>query len=136
MTIKSLKAIGYQVRVKSIGSNLLIRGKKQDLSIAAQVTQKGELHIDMAGFEGDLCTKELDRLKDELSRYGIEFELIKRKYHGKKDGGVLAQSAEKEIPFDSNALQNNTKEKSIRNQRIKQLNHLHYINRRQKGVFV
>ncbi|MEW6418372.1 MAG: hypothetical protein AB1480_09660 [Nitrospirota bacterium] len=136
-TIESLTAIGYRVKSKPVGADLLIRGKKQDLSIAAQITQKGELHIDMAGFEGGLCRKELNRLNGELSNRGIDFEVIKRQYHGKKGGGVLAQRAEKEISVEFNPLQRilvkeNSREK--RNRRIMQLRHLHHINQRQKGV--
>lgn len=136
-TIESFKAIGYQVKRKPVGSDLLIRGKKRDLSIAALITQKGELHIDMAGFDGGACRDEMNRVSEELLKRGIDFEVIKRQYHGKKGGGVLSQKVEREISFEFNPLQRIlVKEKSGEkyNRRIMQLRHLRHINQRQKGV--
>jgi hypothetical protein len=127
-TIESLTSIGYQVKSKSIGNELLIRGKKQDLSIAAQITKNGELHIDMAGFEGGACKGELDRLNEELLKQGIGFEITDRVYHGKKEGGVLAQKIKKEITIEFNPLQSTIDKagnKKGRNQRVMQLKRLH-----------
>ncbi len=127
-TIKSLTAIGYQVKSKSMGNELLIRGEKKDLSIAAQITRNGELHIDMAGFEGEACKEELDRLNRELLRQGIEFEMAHRVHHAKKEGGSLAQRIKKEIPIEFNTLQRFIAKggnKKGRNQRIMQLKLLH-----------
>ena len=95
-----LNALGYDVRVKSRRSGTLLRGMKNDLSIAADVSETGELSIDMAGFEGGACSKELDLFMGKLKDSGIMIQHPEGIFHGKKEGGVLAQEAAKEIPFN------------------------------------
>jgi len=124
---ESLNAMGYQVKSKSRGGERLIRGKKKDLSVAARITG-GELSTDMAGFEGGACKDELKRLNEELSRKGIVLGDIHSEYHGKRDGGVLAQEASKEIPFEFNPLQEKTSSDS--KEHIKRLMGLNHLRRR------
>lgn len=126
-TEETMNALGYQVKKKAKKEGCLIRAKKNDLSIAARVTSEGELHIDMAGFEGGDCRKELDRLNAELSKRGIELNITKREYHGKKSGGVLIQEVEKEMAPEFNPIREpETKGKKLKShlQRLMKLSHL------------
>lgn len=125
--VESLTAMGYQVKSKTRGGERLIRGKKKDLSVAARITG-GELSTDMAGFEGGACKDELKRLNEELSRKGVVFGDIHSEYHGKRDGGVLAQEASKEIPFEFNPLQE--KASSDSKEHVKRLMGLNHLRRR------
>lgn len=102
-TVKSLETLGYTTRIKERSHDMLVRGSKEGLSVAVQMTE-GEVHIDMAGFEGGRCRAELERLNLELSKQGIVFEIKKREHHGRKEGGVLAQAAEKEFQPEFNPL--------------------------------
>ncbi|MBI5410303.1 MAG: hypothetical protein HZA14_13150 [Nitrospirae bacterium] len=97
---ESFAAIGYDVRTKNRGKEVLISGAKDDFSIAAKVTDDGGLHIDMAGFEGGTCKVESERLFSELSRRGIGLSVLKSQHHGKKEGGVLAN----EVAVEFNPL--------------------------------
>lgn len=126
-TTEVLTVLGYQVKSKTRGEDILIRGKKQDLSVAAQI-KNGELSTDMAGFEGGACTGELHRLNEELSRQGIVLSDIHSEYHGKRDGGVLAQEAAKEVPFEFNPLQEKSSTDS--KDHIKRLMGLNRLRRR------
>jgi hypothetical protein len=94
---ESLNTLDYAVRIKTKGDELLLRGTKNDLSFAARITKGAELHLDMAGFEGGACTREMDRLTGELSRRGITFGAEETVFHGKKEGGVLSQEIAQEI---------------------------------------
>lgn len=126
-TTEVLTVLGYQVKSKTKGEDILIRGKKQDLSVAAQI-KNGELSTDMAGFEGGACKGELHRLNEELARQGIVLSDIHSEYHGKRDGGVLAQEASKEIPFEFNPLQEKSSTDS--KDHIKRLMGLNRLRRR------
>jgi hypothetical protein len=95
-----LEALGYDVRIKSKTSGVLVRGVKQDLSIAACIDKSGTLSIDMAGFEGGACNKELDQLTGRLSESGVVMDDLRGIHHGKKEGGVLSQEAAREITFN------------------------------------
>jgi len=104
-TRETLNTLGYDVRLKSRQSGLLLRGVKQDLSIAAEISKTGTLSLDLAGFEGGACSGELGMFVQKLEQAGIVMENAQKTHHGKKEGGILAQDAAKEIPF--NPLQNN-----------------------------
>lgn len=101
----SLTEMGYVTRLKERDNDLLIRGVQKDLSIAMRVTEKNELHMDMAGFAGNSCTGELDRLYEALEKHGIYCEVIERHHHGKKEGGGLAREVIREVPFSFNPLE-------------------------------
>lgn len=96
-TVESLIEAGYKVRVKRGKGEYLIRGTKDLLSVAAQVTSNGEMNIDMGGFDGNNCRKELDQINNTLFRKGIIVEIQDVNYHGKKSGGVLLQKIMKEV---------------------------------------
>lgn len=129
-TTESLSALGYSVKKKSTKNGLLVRALKNDVSIAAQITPDGDLHIDMAGFEGGVCKQELDKLNRELTNRGVGFEVAYTRYHGKKSGGVLAQEAEKELPADFNPLAQGTEKK--KQQKGNRLPLLHLQRRKQR----
>lgn len=101
---KSLNVMGYEVAIKEKGKSSFVRGFKKDLSIVAKITDYGELHVDMAGFEGESCKIEMDKLTNELEKHGITFMETERNYHGKRGGGVLVQEIKSEIDFDYNPL--------------------------------
>lgn len=101
----SLTEMGYETCVKERDNDLLIRGVQKDLSIAMRVTEKNELHMDMAGFAGNSCTGELDRLYEALEKHGIDCEVIERHHHGKQEGGGLAREVIREVPFSFNPLE-------------------------------
>lgn len=125
MALRSLAEMGYEARIKERGNELLIRGIREDLSIAMRVTEKNELNMDMAGFTGGSCTGELDRLNETLRKHGIDCETIERVHHGKKEGGVLAQEVIREVPFSFNPLEtkvvkNNQRGKFLKLNALKQ----------------
>ncbi len=103
-TGESLRTLGYEVKSKSRAAGALIRGKKRDVSIAAEISEGGELQIDMAGFEDGACRQELSALRDELQKQGINIEAAHSVFHGKKEGGVLARQAERELASEFNPL--------------------------------
>lgn len=124
--VKSLEALGYTTRIKERSGDMLVRGTKEGLSVAVQMTE-GEVHIDMAGFEGGRCKVEMDRINQELSKHGIVFEIKKREHHGKKEGGVLAQAAEREFLPEFNPLNEqpaNQKTKINQGRNLLKANHL------------
>jgi len=127
-TTESLTALGYQVKRKVNKGGVLMRGIKKDLSIAAHVTSEGELHIDLAGFEGASCKWELERLNEELKKRGIQLEIRSSLYHGKKGGGVLAQEAEQNLPRDINPPQ------AVKHQKSNRRHHLNNLRRMRQCI--
>lgn len=99
-TLVSLEAMGYQTKSKTIGCEIIARGKKKDISIVAQLDENNDLHIDMAGFQGSACKAELVKLNEELKKHGIDIEIHNSVHHGKKDGGGLAKDISRELPIE------------------------------------
>ena len=94
-----LEHCGYEVRRKEQGSGALVRGKKKDLSVAAHL-EGGEVEMDLAGFEGRSCEEEIGRIKEAFRERGISLRVTKSDFHGREEGGSLAQEAAKELPFN------------------------------------
>jgi hypothetical protein len=94
-----LKSCGYEVRRKEQGEGELVRGKKQDLSVAAHL-EGGEVEMDLAGFEGRSCEEEMERLKEAFRERGISLRITSSDFHGQEEGGTLAQEASEELPFN------------------------------------
>lgn len=108
-SFESLRALGYKVMSKNLQNRTLIRGIKDDISIAAEVSCECELKIDMAGFDGRQCEETLNQLNNEYKKRGIDITISQQHYHGKKDGYVLAKESAKIMPDSSfNPLKNNT----------------------------
>jgi len=62
-TVSALSTLGYETRIKHGSRTILVRGRRRDLSVAAEVNARtGQLRIDMGGFEHGTCSVELDRL--------------------------------------------------------------------------
>jgi len=124
-TEKAMNALGYQVQKKAKGEGCLIRAKKEDLSIATHVTSEGQIHIDMAGFEGGACKKELDKVNAEFAKHGIDLDITQREYHGKKSGGVLMEEVERAMTHEFNPLKEPVKKiKKGHLRRLINLSHL------------
>ena len=94
-----LERCGYEVRRKQQGGGDLVRGKKEDLSVAAHL-EDGEVEMDLAGFEGRNCEEEMERLKEAFRERGISLRVTKSDFHGQEEGGGLAQEASEELPFN------------------------------------
>lgn len=98
-TMESLRELGYTIRAKQHKGEYLIRGTKDLLSVAAQITADGEMNIDMGGFDGKSCVKEMERINNILNRKGIGIDVLYMRYHGKKSGGVLLQNILNKVPM-------------------------------------
>lgn len=94
-----LERCGYEVRRKEQGGGDLVRGKKEDLSVAAHL-EGGEVEMDLAGFEGRSCEEEMEQLKEAFRERGISLRVTKSDFHGREEGGSLAQEASEELPFN------------------------------------
>lgn len=105
-----LKSCGYEVRRKEQSDGELVRGKKQDLSVAA-VLEGGEVEMDLAGFEGRSCEEEMERLKEAFRERGISLRVTRSDFHGQEEGGILAQEASEELPFNPLTGGSSTEEK-------------------------
>ncbi len=104
-TIQSLQNLGYEVNAKTMKKTTLIRGLKGEVSIAAQIGSKGELEIDMAGFDGTTCKNELNRLSAEIEKQGIVLSIKQQINHKRKRGGKLALLAKTELGNTYNPIQ-------------------------------
>jgi hypothetical protein len=104
-----LERCGYEVRHKHQGRGDLVRGKKEDLSVAAHL-EGGEVEMDLAGFEGRSCEEEMERLKEAFRERGISLRLTKSDFHGQEEGGPLAQEASEELLFNPLRDQSSTDE--------------------------
>ena len=60
----------------------------------------GEVEMDLAGFEGRSCEEEIGRIKEAFRERGISLRVTKSDFHGREEGGSLAQEAAKELPFN------------------------------------
>lgn len=119
VAIKTLAEMGYKAKTKEIQDDILIRGTRKDRSIAMRITDKNEFHMDMAGFTSTSCSEERELLHETLKKHDIECETIERCHHGKKEGGVLAQEAMRELPFLFNPLEKHAVKNNQRNTLLK-----------------
>lgn len=103
-TARSLEALGYRVRQKARHADILVRGVKGDVSVAAQISADGGLDVDLAGFENTTCQEALAQFNREIEQRGIGLDDRVTAFHGRKDGGVLAQCAALELAGDDNPL--------------------------------
>lgn len=117
--LESLEELGYSTRKKVSSGNILIKGENEDRFVAATINKNNELHIDIAGFEGNSCSNDINLIHSKLNEKGIEIDIKKQIYHGKKEGGVLAQSIQKEFAQSSNTTETITKTGSKLKKKLK-----------------
>ncbi len=101
---QSLQDLGYGLAVKERPDGLLVRGLRQDLSVAIRITPDVEVHIDTAGFEGQTCAAEVKRLEAAMAERGVHLTLKRRDMHGRKEGGGLMKACGEEKGWTFNPL--------------------------------
>lgn len=117
--LESLEELGYSTRNMVSTGTVLIKGESGDRFVAATINKKNELHIDIAGFEGNTCSNDINLIHSKLNEKGIDIDIKKQIYHGKKEGGVLAQSIQKEFAQSSNIIDTITKTGSKLKKKLK-----------------
>lgn len=117
--LESLEELGYSTRKKVSTGNVLIKGENGDRFVAATINKNNELHIDIAGFEGNSCSNDINLIHSKLNEKGIEIDIKKQIFHGKKEGGVLAQSIKKEFAHTINIIDTITKTGSKLKKKLK-----------------
>jgi len=100
---QSLKNNGYRVKEK-MGA---LRATKGTTCIWTQIDQKARMSLDVSGFSGLSCQKEIRKLENELAIQGISLNRDSFELHGNKDGGDLAKKM-------SNFFKQNMANKSLK----------------------
>jgi hypothetical protein len=127
-SMNSLSSIGYEVQNKKNDSEIIIRGSKNDVSVAISINNDGEMSLDMAGFENHECENELKQIHDKFKQNGIEMKVKSDIYHGKKEGGVLIQKVQKEFK----KIFSEEKQKENKIKKVSQLKKLQFLKLNQK----
>lgn len=117
--LESLEELGYSTKKKVSTGNVLIKGESGDRFVAATINKNNELHIDIAGFEGNSCSNDINMIHSKLNEKGIDIDIKKQIYHGKKEGGVLAQSIQKEFAKSSKIIDTITRTGSKLKKKLK-----------------
>ncbi|HDH98548.1 MAG TPA: hypothetical protein ENF70_05400 [Deltaproteobacteria bacterium] len=83
----SVEASGYQLSERE-GN---IRATKGTTCIWMEFTDRGEMSLDASGFSGLSCQKEISALETQLSQRGIVLQRKSSHFHGRPEGGDVAQ---------------------------------------------
>ena len=85
---KALEHMGYSVSKRKNGA---VRATKGEQCIWAHSDDQGMLTLDASGFPGLTCQGELNRVREELARQGLELEIVVQTFHPRDNGGVLEE---------------------------------------------
>ncbi len=99
--IRTLKNDGCCVDVVE-GSK--IKALKGPTCLWASVNENGDISMDLSGYSGIECMKEMSRIENAFRKEGIVFERVSSRFHGSQDGGSITRKTrglfENEIPAD------------------------------------
>lgn len=94
----TLAEMGYRVIAprRPIKDAVVVKGQsEQGTSIHVRMEpQHGRVTADLSGFRGAVCLQERQRFLEGLERRGVRVRLFEREFHGRPEGGVLAQQSE------------------------------------------
>ena len=91
---KSMSDLGYLVEAKGTA----LRATMGPTCVWIKADDFGSVKMDMSGFSGLSCVKELSRIEETFSRQGIKLSRKNAHRHQKPEGGVLANSLEPIFP--------------------------------------
>ncbi len=92
----TLEDLGYSnLRVAQAKGRTALVGRRGEHTLALVAGPGGKLQMDMAGFEGDSCRRETQRLLEGLHRNGLELSRVELTHHGRREGGALLRRAQR-----------------------------------------
>lgn len=99
-TSSSLAALGYRVQRVEGRSCVGLYAEKGHHAIAIRINDGGSMEMDVAGLGGGECDRPIAALADQLSRHGLEVEILHQTRHGDDRGGTLIQRAARLAPHN------------------------------------
>lgn len=100
---ESLEGLGYRVEQQEEQ----LRALQGPTCIWVQGDTLGGVQVDLSGFSGIACMHEMQRLETELGKRGLAVERTSSQYHGRPEGGAVAQKLQNRFsPFRSFAENN------------------------------
>jgi len=85
--------LGYEVRAAAAGGRAALVGRKADQTVALVVGSGGRIDMDMAGYEGDACDRDVKALIEALRKQGLTIAEACLARHGRPEGGALIRAA-------------------------------------------
>ena len=120
---QSLQDLGYDFAVKERPDGLLVRGLRQDLSVAVRITRDVEVHMDTAGFEGQACAADIAKLEAAMAKHGVQLTIKQRIMHRRPEGGNLMRSCKEDTGWTFNPLSSTTRRRARRASAAKRHQH-------------
>jgi hypothetical protein len=90
----TLSGMGYLVEAR--GDSL--KATCDQMGVWAKAGEHGELAMDLSGFSGLSCMKEMARIEEQLTRRGVRLQRTASNPHGRPEGGVLAEKLRSLFP--------------------------------------
>lgn len=84
----TLSDMGYLVETRGDG----LKATCDQMGVWAKAGEHGELAMDLSGFSGLSCMKELARIEEQLTRRGVRLRRRVANPHGRPEGGVLVKT--------------------------------------------
>jgi len=94
----SLNDIGYLMETRGD----VLRATRGQTCIWAKTNPYGELSMDISGFSGLSCMKEIASVEDELKKRGVLLKRSSSQSHGRPEGGVLVKKLKPFFPSFKN----------------------------------
>jgi hypothetical protein len=91
---KGLNELGYMTEIRGDA----LKATLGQTCLWAEVNKWGELSIDISGFSGLSCTREMTRVEDQFRKQGLNLKRTASTRHGRPEGGKLVSRLQPLFP--------------------------------------